>query len=407
MPKANLESILTLINEIESQQLGAINLIPSENTMSTNAAAAMSLQMSQRYVFPGGEGTILYWPAMKSLSSLLDAVEQLVQAEFGCKYSSVRPLSGIHCMTVLLSTLKREGIETVYFVPAEFGGHGNSPRIARRFGLDVAYLPMDPDSFDIDLRKLAGQIGKQRGKVAIYIDQWVSLVTPSIQRLRSELGADCYIHHDTSHILGLIAAKAFPSPLSLGANSFGGSTHKTFPGPQKGVILWNDPQLCETIQEEVSTFVSHAHTGSIAALGVTLEQFRQYGSRYAQQVLLNARCLAREIKSCGIKVLGESIGFTTTHQVICDLGAHRDLLNLGARLRNHKISLNFLEPGILGSVQPVRFGLQELTLRGLREPEVRKLSHLLASIIDGTNSEDSTEKISDLLEKCKQNAFIA
>ena len=43
--------------------------------------------------------------------------------------------------------------------------------------------------------------------------------------------------YDAAHVLGLIAGKQFQDPLKEGAEVLMGSTHKTFPGPQGGIIL--------------------------------------------------------------------------------------------------------------------------------------------------------------------------
>src|SRR5882762_6473448 len=60
----------------------------------------------------------------------------------------------------------------------------------------------------------------------------------------SEVAAFCKtkdipLLYDGAHVLGLIACGEFQSPLHEGATWMTGSTHKTFPGPQRGVILGN------------------------------------------------------------------------------------------------------------------------------------------------------------------------
>lgn len=308
-------------------------------------------------------------------------------------------------MTIMLSLFKSMGLRKIYVVPWEFGGHGNTLKIAKRFGLEVGHLPFCSAHFDIDIDLLRKEPHIDRD-CAVYVDQWISLKTPDILGLRRILGDDVYVHHDVSHLIGLIAGHAVKSPLELGADSFGGSTHKTFPGPQKGILVWNDDRLTALIEEEVGAFVSHPHTGSMAALGVSLAQFRHYGERYAEQVLMNARVCGQELSRLGVHVVGQEIGFTSTHQVVIDLPSGSDLLALGELLRAATISLNFLEPGILFCKCPLRIGLQEMTFRGMREEEALNLAYILARIFQGRiSSAAAREAVVALVARSEKNAF--
>ncbi len=409
MSASFIEYLPNLIANIENKSRSRINLIPSENMMSQECLSVLSTQLSQRYVFPGGENTTLYWPGTEDLGELLKLVENLTLNQFKATQCSVRPLSGLHGMTIMFSLLKRIGKDVVYLVPFEYGGHGNSRQVAERFGLEVKYLPFHTESLDIDYQELSNIFPqKMVGNVAVYIDQWVCLIVPNLSHLKNIFGKDCYIHHDTSHLMGLIAGGAIPSPLTQKADSFGGSMHKTFPGPQKAVLLWDDLRYSTAITEEVSVFVSHAHTGAIAALGVALEGFQAYGCLYAQQVIRNAKILANELLCNGIKLAGEHIGYTTTHQVVVDLPASTNLRVLGRNLVNSGISLNFLESGILQCHCPVRLGVQEISLLGFQENDVRLLGCQIARLFKGEIlSPREIIELAQLNAKCRNNSFIS
>ncbi len=45
------------------------------------------------------------------------------------------------------------------------------------------------------------------------------------------------ILYDGAHVLGLILGEQFQNPFLEGAHLINASTHKTFPGPQRGIIL--------------------------------------------------------------------------------------------------------------------------------------------------------------------------
>ena len=86
-----------------------------------------------------------------------------------------------------------------------------------------------------------------------------------------EIGAKVW--YDGAHVLGLIAGGKFQDPLREGADVITGSTHKTLPGPQHGIVLGNtDDDTWKKVQRGVFPGVlSNHHLNTMAALGITLQ----------------------------------------------------------------------------------------------------------------------------------------
>jgi len=95
----------------------------------------------------------------------------------------------------------------------------------------------------------------------IIIGGSVILFPQPIKELRQacdQVGAK--IIYDAAHVLGLIAAGIFQDPLAEGADIITTSTHKTFPGPQGGMILGNlDPETQKQIQLAIFPQFSSNH----------------------------------------------------------------------------------------------------------------------------------------------------
>jgi len=101
-----------------------------------------------------------------------------------------------------------------------------------------------------------------------------------------------------------------------------GSTHKSFFGPQGGIIL-ADEEHDEVMKEKIYLrFEDNAHWNRIAALTLALAEMKEFGREYAEQVICNATALAKNLHSYGFPVKCPHLGFTKSHQVVLDFGGY-------------------------------------------------------------------------------------
>ena len=214
-----------------------------------------------------------------------------------------------------------------------------------------------------------------------------------IRQACDKVGA--YLCYDASHVLGLIAGGQFQRPLKEGADLMLGSTHKSFFGPQGGLMLTNDENIYKRILEN-STWrsIDNAHWNRVAALGVALEEMKEFGKAYATQVVKNAKALAKALALSGVPIRFAHRGYTESHQVLMDNKRAATLYgaqfpDLAARLEANNI--------IIDSVG--RMGTSEVTRMGLKEKDMATIASLVVDVMKHNKKVGS--KVKALLKKAK------
>jgi glycine/serine hydroxymethyltransferase len=359
-----------------------LSLIASENWLSARARAVYSSDVINRYSFPGSGGA---WPGRALLEMIEEETIAAAKRIFRCAYANVRPISGLQCMTVTLSTFSEPG-QTVLSLDPKDGGHGVTGQVARRLGADWRTLPYDAASMTWDKESLS-RLANTTKPTLIYLDQYMCLLPLDVRRLREIFGPEPIIHFDASHTLGLIAGGQFQDPLREGANSMGGSTHKSLPGPQHGMFLTDDARLAERFNDECAIWISNHHLASVAALGVVLTESMETGC-HAARTIANAKALARGLADGGQSVSGERFGYTETHQIWLDTSPDR-AVDTADRLAAAGILVNAMPVPYVPEESGLRIGVQEATQRGLTPQTASDLgsamSHLMRGRADPTH----------------------
>jgi glycine hydroxymethyltransferase len=121
----------------------------------------------------------------------------------------------------------------------------------------------------------------------------------------------------------------------------------------------------------------------MAALGVTLAEYLEFGRAYADQIVRNSKALAQALHEDGIKVLAEKAGFTESHALALDVAAQGGGAKVALDLEKANIISNKnLLPWDTSPVKPsgIRLGTQELTRLGMKEPQMREVASLFARV---------------------------
>ncbi|MEH6478175.1 MAG: hypothetical protein V7727_20950, partial [Sneathiella sp.] len=225
-----------------SRTFATANMIASENRQSHFVRNLLSSDAACRYFFSGEEG-LRAFPGGNQWMAFQEAGEASLRRLGKAEYCNLRPLSGLHAMTVAMLALTDPG-DTVLSLSPNFGGHYATGGLSKRLGRSSLYFDLLENGL-LDESSLLNAIEVQRPRL-VYVDQCHGLrpvdLTDIVRVVRS-VSFDVLIHADVSHGLGLVLGGAIANPLDSGCDSYGGSTHKTFPGPQKGVLLTN----CEEI----------------------------------------------------------------------------------------------------------------------------------------------------------------
>ena len=389
-------SIINLINRHESQLTKTINLVASENLLSSDVKKALSSDLSMRYCIPPENErppNIWDYPNQEHIRKICSETESLAMKLLNAEYADCRPLSGNQIAQIILMSTVSKG-DTVWSIPSDCGGHFATPVIANKFGLNLVAIPYDYSRGIIDV-DAAQEMAKRQHPKLIFLDASMQLFPHPLRKLREAVGPETIISYDASHTLGLISGKSFQDPLNEGADLLHGSTHKTFWGPQKGIITAREKShLSNTLNDAlVPFFVSNVHVHHVAALGVAFEESRDYGEKYATAVILNAKALASSLNLHGVNVLFQKYGATESHQVLVDLGDKASTMTLWNRLQACGINTNAIKLPFTESYG-LRIGVAEATRRGLGVNEMQTLGLCIANSVFNLWS---PEKISEVV----------
>ncbi len=387
--KESPESIISRVIELTRmhnrwRRTETINLIASENVMSPLAEYLYLNDMMGRYA-EGAPGKKLYQGTY-----FMDQLEQLcckLLAElFNASYADVRPVSGTVANIAALYAVTEAG-DLVASLPISLGGHISHRKVGAVgvLRLRTVNLPWDNDNFNIDVDEAVKLIRETRPR-AVILGASVYLFPHPVREIAEaahEVGT--YVIHDSAHVLGLIAGKAFPNPIEQGCDIMTASTHKTFPGPQGGVIFTNREDLIEKIDKAVFPGVtSNYHQHRYPSLAVTAVEMREFGVDYASQVVRNARRLAEALHELGFRVLCEHLGFTKSHQVLLDVRELGGGSKCAVLLEQANIIVNKnMLPGDKSPEDPsgIRIGVQEMTRFGMTEQEMERIAEFFYRVL--------------------------
>ena len=386
-----MSRILELVGRHDSYRSETLNLQASENILSPNARKALSSDMASRYSLTlEHEGYNAYGGA-KYMEELLDEVEKLACEVFKSKYSEVRPLGGhIAAEVVLLSLVDRKrNIMSISEANGGYTGYQNQylPQI---MGFGNYNIPYDGSRQEIlldDLERLLESLMP----CLVVLGQSFFVKHYDLRSLRN-LCHDhgCKLAYDGSHVMGLIAGGAFQPDVLNYVDVLFGSTHKSFFGPQGGIILTNDEEIIEAVRRNITwRAMDNYNPSRLASLGVAMEEMRQYGKDYARKVVKNSFDLAKSLSNAGLAPRF-SPWFTETHQILL---SETSLLPLGTNFEGFS---NILERNYIVVDREGRIGTSEISRLGI--DEVEEIGELIVSALKGN---DVSERVKEIRREAK------
>jgi glycine/serine hydroxymethyltransferase len=387
----SLKLLFQHLRDHEAKIRESISLIPSENVLSPLARLAYLSDGYSRYFFDEHEA-FGRWSFQGG--SIVGRVQQevlvpLLQRVSRAQYVDVRSVSGLTAMTTALAAFGGEPGDAVLSVPVANGGHPDTAYVAAKFGLRPLGLPFAHWG-TIDLEALADLVARERPRL-VYLDHATALAPLDlgavVAAVRQAANRPVHIHVDSSHVNGLIWGGQLPNPLDHGVDSWGGSTHKTFPGPHKAVIFTNDAEVSDRLTMTAVNMISHHHMSDVIALTVALVEFLECGgAEYAAGVVANARSLAGSLAAEGLAVQRYGADFTRNHQVWIDTGSHAEPHEAGSRLFQAGLIVNPYNPLPSLGGAGLRLGLNEATRMGIGTEAAPVLARAMRKvIIDGVD----------------------
>jgi len=403
-----------------------INLIPSEQTPSRFVETLCISDPAGRYnehkhiaALGPDAGDLRFYRGTQFIMDREEDLKAALRTFFGCSAVEPRVISGQMANDTVFDALKqfknryRRGEQPVLLGPVMVhdlnkGGHLS----AQVSGSLKNYVAIDPDTgrpkvaffpfrkanpYQIDVEQTKVLIQELRPELLVFGRSVIIHKEPVreiAQFIFDEFGRDNperpLIMYDGAHVLGLLG-RHFQDPLAEGADVVTGSTHKTFFGPQRGVILSNTgpgsafEDLWRFI--EARTFpgrVSNHHLGTLLGLlGATYEMLH-YKDGYQAAVIANAKAFARALGEQGLHIEGDpELGYTETHQVLLRGGRGRGQLIAEAFEQNNVITnpQAFYDDLGFAAASGVRMGSQEMTRCGMGPGDFAELAAVLADIV--------------------------
>ncbi|MEM1515657.1 MAG: hypothetical protein QXH24_06395 [Candidatus Bathyarchaeia archaeon] len=378
-----IDEILSLVSKHEEwRERNCLNLIPSENVMSPAVRSLLSSDLGHRYTSRDG-----FYRGTKFLDEIEHYGEELAKEVFKAETADLRPLSGHIADLIFLACFARPG-DVLMCVSEEDGGYPGLSKIglAGLLGLKLIPFPFEKAKMNINVEKAEEVIRHVKPKIVIFGASLILFPHPVRQLAKVAIESGAHIGFDGSHVLGLIAGAQFQDPLREGAHALFGSTHKSFFGPQGGIIL-ADKFHGEIIKGKIfPRFVDNAHWNRIAALTLALAEMKRFGREYAEQVISNSRELAKALYEYGFPVKCLEMGFTNSHQLILDFETPERSREFADKLERANIIVD----------TAVRIGTCEVTRRGMKTPEMLKIAELIKRAVDGENPENIKREVSKL-----------
>ena len=314
-----LDRILSLIDEHDSWRSSCLNLIPSENVTSRHVRLALTSDLGHRYA--EGKPYKRFYCGTRFVDEIEVLAIELAKKLFKCKYASVKPISGTISNLAVFSAFAKAG-DKIMGLSIPCGGHISFAEIgaAGIRGLSVIDLPFNSDEMNIDVEKAIDLMSKVKPKLVVLGASLFLFPHPVRELSKAAEDFGGHVVYDGSHVLGLIAGGAFQDPLAEGALVLMGSTHKTFPGPQGGIVLTNSEEAIEKIENALFPgLTSNHHLHRVAALAIALAEMLEFGEAYAKTIIENSKELAKSLHDRGFKVLCPHKGYTESHQVVIDV----------------------------------------------------------------------------------------
>ena len=382
--------IADLVRKEERRQHRTLEMIASENHASHAVMEAQGSCLTNKYAegYPGKR----YYSGCEFHDQVETLAIERAKRLFGCGYANVQPHSGASANLAVQLALFDPG-DTFAAIELSDGGHlthGSPVNLSGKWLNPVTYnLVTDeskPDWGHLDYDSVDRVCAEHKPKVLM---TGYSAYPRTIDFARFREIADrhgCLLWADVAHIAGLIAGGAHPSPFPH-CHVVTTTTHKTLRGPRGGMILTDDADLAKKFNSAVFPGTQggplmHVIAAKAVAFG---EDLKPGFKAYAEQVVANAKRLARELMDRGYKLASNG---TDNHLILVDLRAtDSDLTG--------KDAASWLErAGIIANMNTVpnetrspfktsgiRLGTPALTTRGLKEGDLAEVAGLIDRVL--------------------------
>jgi glycine hydroxymethyltransferase len=370
------------------RQHGTLEMIASENFVSTAILAAMGSVLTNKYAegYPGKR----YYGGCEEVDKAEELARTRAKKLFAAGHANVQPHSGSQANMAAYFAFLKPG-DKIMGLSLSHGGHlthGHPVNFSGMF-FNVVPYEVDRETRTLNYDTLRAQALAERPAMFVagasaYARVWDF---PRLRAICDEAG--CLLMVDMAHIAGLVAAGIHPSPVPY-ADVVTSTTHKTLRGPRGGFVL--TPESGAEAVDKITfpglqggPFMHTIAAKAVCFLEAMSDEFRAY----QKQVVANARTLAARFIEQGFDVV---TGGTDTHLFLLDLTARNlsgkkaeaALEAAGITVNKNTVPFDTRSPFVTSGV---RIGTPALTTRGMKEDEMKRIAGLMARVLENPADE--------------------
>ncbi|WP_312700420.1 serine hydroxymethyltransferase [Sedimentibacter sp.] len=390
--KNDKELFNAMMEEKERQNVN-IELIASENFVSEDVLQAMGSHLTNKYAegYPGKR----YYGGCEFVDKVENLARDRAKKIFGADHANVQPHSGSNANFGVYFSVLKPG-DKILGMDLSMGGHltHGSPVNMSGSYFNVVFYGVDKETETIDYDKVREIAKLERPKMIVAGASAYSrfIDFKQFREIADEVGA--YFMVDMAHIAGLVATGLHPNPVEY-ADFVTTTTHKTLRGPRGGMILCKE-EFAQKIDKAIFPGIQGGplmHV--IAAKAVCFKEAMEDSFKiYQQQVLTNAKTLAKELTDKGFRIVS---GGTDNHLMLVDLrnkgltGKEAEKLLDEIHITTNKNTIPY-DPQSPFVTSGLRIGTPAATTRGMKEAEMIELAGIIDNALSKNEDCDSLKR---------------
>jgi len=374
--------IYQLIQQELKRQEQGLELIPSENYTSQSVMETMGSILTNKY--SEGYPKKRYYQGNRVIDEVETLAIERTKKLFGVEYVNVQALSGsVMNLAVYFATLEPMRGK-IMGLSVAFGGHlthGANLNVSSRYFTAVQYTLGKNGQLDYAAIEKQALAEKPDIIVCGFTAYPRVIDFKRFGAIADKVGA--YLLADISHIAGLVAAGAHPSPVQY-AHIVTTTTHKTLRGPRGALImvtakgLKKNPDLGKKIDSAIIPGLQGGpHDNQTAAIAVALREASSASfKKYGEQIVANSQALAAELLKFGFDLAS---GGSDNHLILIDL-RNKKINGAPAALALEMAGIVVNKNGVPFDTNPpfypsgLRLGTPAITTRGLKESHMKRVA---------------------------------
>ena len=389
-----------------NRQEDHIELIASENYASKRILEAQGSILTNKYA--EGYPSKRYYGGCENVDIAENLAIERAKELFKADYANVQPHSGSSANAAAYLALLDPN-DTILGMSLDHGGHlthGSKVNFSGRNYKSFQY-GLHPETNDINYDEVRSLAKEHNPKLIIAgFSAYTGIIDwQEFRKIADEVGA--YFLVDMAHVSGLVAANLYPSPIPY-ADVVTSTTHKTLRGPRSGIIL---AKTNEEIEKKLNSAVFPGSQGGplmhvVAAKALCFKEALEPEFKiYIQQVMDNAKIMAKTIMSNGIDIVCDG---TENHIVLVDLRSkgitgkdlERVLGNVNITVNKNSVPNDPASPFVTSGI---RIGTPAVTTRGFKEKEIIQISNWISDIINDFENMELQKSIKEEVHNLTSN----